>query len=495
MQHPPKRLHQKKNGKRLAILATLLLLMTAALLWLLPTVRTRHASTPAHTETAEAFRTLEAREANELLSVTVYPDGASSYTLEVRDGTLYLQKGGELLDVNDVYADELLEVFTRIVSQETVTQNVKEVEEHLSDMGLAPARAKAVIRYQDGTEALLEVGATVPNTTYAYFRWSGDPGVYMCDVGVKEAFALTENHLLPVVQPEIHASLVEEVRLTNAAGESTFRFASGASGQLVQPYAYPLSQAGTEQLLSALENFRLGTREAEVTEENRAQYGFQDPLCIVEIDQRAGYVNQIAEDGALASAQVDAQSLRFVIGRAEGDYFYTCEYEGDCYFISRFLTETLVKADRETLLTRTPADMGDVMIASIALEAPQGAWAVDVLRAEKVLPNNELEVDENGQVAYDTLVLINGEEKPEELFTALCDRLYALTVAGNVPENFVLSEGAEPRWSLTVETTSATKRQIDAYRMDAFSDALAVDGVMRHYVHSDAIDVLIAGLE
>lgn len=480
---------------RIAIVAVLMLLAAAAALVCLR-LQSAPPAVDVQTENVyEGFQTLEIRDVQELSSVTVCPDGAQSYILAMQDGRLYLHKDGEMLDINDTYADELLEVFTHIVSEGTVTQDASEVEEHLSDMGLAPARAKAVIRYQDGTEAVLEVGAAVPNTTYAYYRWSGDPGIYMCDAGIKELFSITQNHLLPVQQPVIHAALVEELRLSNAAGESLYQFADATSGKLVEPYRYPLSAASVDLLLGALENFRLGTREAALNRENRASYGFDDPLCVLEVGQKEGFTNRIAEDGSLVSEQMEAQSYRFVIGRAEGDYFYTCEYEGDCYLISRFLVEALVRAEPAALITRNPADMGDAMIASITLKAPAGSWAVDVLRAERVLPNNELERDETGRIVYDTLVLVNGEEKPADLLAELNDRLYTLTVAGNVPDTFALDKDAKPRWSLTVETTSAERRQIDAYRMDAFSDAIMVDGVMRHYVHADAIDVLSAGLE
>lgn len=477
------------------LVLTAALALAVAFILLLPAIRERYPSAKVQVEVIPStFRTLEVRKAQEISSVTVYPAAADSYTLRMRDGALYLELEGELRDINDLYAQELLEVFTHIVAQETVTEDASEVEEHLLDMGLAPAKAKAVIRYQDGSEATLEVGGPVPHTTYAYYRWSGDPGIYMCDVGITEALALTQSHLLPVSQPVVYPSLVSGLRLANAKGESRFAFEAGTTGALVEPFAYPLADTAVDQLLSAVENFRLGTREDVITDENRAFYGFDQPLCTVEIHQQAGVTNQIGADGALTTAQVPAQSLRFVIGRAQGDYFYTCEYEGDCYFISRFLAETLVGVDRDSLLSRNPASMGDALIASVAISAPEGTLAVDVLRAERVLPNNQLEMDENGNLAYDTLIAINGQEGTQEQLDELISRLQTLTAAGSVPDDFALADAAQPRWSITVETTGGDVRQIDAYRMDAFSDALVVDGVMRHYVHSDAIDVVTAGL-
>lgn len=495
MQHPPKKQKKKRLALLLPAASVLLLVLAAALLYLFPQIQKRHPGKSAPLEIIQPdFRTLEIRDAKELDTVTVFPSGSDSYTLQMHDGVLYLLLNGESLPVSDVYAHELLEVFTHIVAQETVTEDVSEVQEHLADMGLAPPKARALIRYRDGSEAAIEVGSGVPGTTYAYYRWSGDEGVYMCDVGVSEAFALTQNHLLPVSQPDVFPSLVTELSLTNASGSSRFRFDDGLSGRLTKPFAYPLSAEACDTLLSALQNFRLGTRQAVVTEENRAFYGFDQPLCTIEFHQKAGYANQIDASGALVSAETPAQSVRYVIGRAEGDFFYTCEYAGSCYFISRFLAETLVNANPETLITRNPADLNGALIASILLQSPQGAVAADVLRAERVLDNNQLELDENGQIVYDVRLIVNGEEKAPELLDELTDRLNTLTAEGNVPANYAPAADEEPRWTLLLETTSGDTRHIEAYRMDAFSDALRVDGVIRHYVHADAIDVLMAGL-
>jgi len=495
LQHPSKKQKKKRRSRLLPAAAVLLLVLAAALLYLFPQIQKRHPGKSTPIEIIQPdFRTLEIRDARELDTVTVFPSGSDSYTLQMHNGALHLRLMDELLPVSDVYADELLEVFTHIVAQETVTDDISEVQEHLPDMGLAPPKARAVIGYQDGSQAAIEVGSAVPGTTYAYYRWSGDAGVYMCDVGVSEALALTRNHLLPVSQPDVVSSLIAELSLSNVHGSSRFRFGQMGSGALTEPFAYPLSHEASDRLLSALQNFRLGTRQAVVTEENRAFYGFDQPLCTIEFHQRAGYANQIDASGALISAETPAQSVRYVIGRAEGDYFYTCEYAGSCYFVSRFLTDTLVNVNPETLITRNPADLNGTAIASILLEAPQGAVTVDVLRAERVLSNNQLELDENGQIAYDIRLLLNGEEKAPALLDELTDRLNTLTAEGSVPADYSPSAGEEPRWSLKIETISGDTRVIDAYRMDAFSDALMVDGVIRHYVHSDAIDVLMADL-
>ena len=57
-----------------------------------------------------------------------------------------------------------------------------------------------------------------------------------------------------------------------------------------------------------------------------------------------------------------------------------------------------------------------------------------------------------------------------------------------------MPEGEAPRWRIVLTTVGGTTRELAAYRLDAFSDALAVDGVAIHYAHEEAIDLILADL-
>lgn len=494
MQHPAKKQPKKRPGRRGAW-AALGLLAAIAFAAAAFTIRDhRSAASLKAVVYPSTARTLELREAAEIDRALVQPDGAEPYTIVFQDGTPYLLEGDESIDLNDVYADDLTNALTQIVAQETVTENATEVQEHLADMGLEPARACATILYTDGTSATVEVGAAVPNTTYAYYRWSGDSGIYMCDVGIRETFALSRSHLLPVEQPDVQTVLVEEVKVSNANGVSVYTFENAVSGKLVEPYAYPLADGSVDTLLSALANFRLGTAEGELRPDDRAAYGLDQPLCTVDIRSRAGSVSKIDESGELVVAEVDAQSIRFAIGRAEGDYFYTCEYEDQCYLVSRFLVETLVNLDPDEHVTHTPAAPGEEALAAIRIEAPQGTWEMQVERTERVMANNQLETDASGNIVYDEQVTVNGTQATAEQLDDWLQRLNSWTVAGMLPQDFTLAPDAQPRWRIQWVSAAGHTRSVTGYRMDAFSDAVEVDGVMKHYIHSDAIASLTAGL-
>ena len=373
-----------------------------------------------------------------------------------------------------------------------------EVAGHLADMGLDTPRATAQVRYQDGTEMTLELGGDVPTTSYSYFRWSGDDGVYMCDSGLTDALLTTATRLLPVEQPALSKDLIDQVTLSRADGETAVLLSNDGdghySGLLVEPYQYPVDPEQAEALLTALSSFRLGPREAEANAETRAQYGLDDPELTLWLHQAAGTVGQVDENGQLAAVEVREQALRFVIGRAEGEFFYTCEYAGSCYLVSSFLLETLLAATPDTLVARQPADLGGAALSDILIESPLGDVHVTAQYTERVLPNNDIETDAEGNTVYDTAVTLNGEEADAELLTTLTTRLNALTASGDLPDGWTVPEDETPRWRIVLTTVGGATREIAAYRLDAFSDALAVDGVAIHYVHEEAIDLILADL-
>lgn len=493
MQHPPKKLHKRKGKKLLICLTGLALVLSAAFVLLLPAILSAFPAQKLDYEVMQStIRTLARRDASRLESVTIWHDGQNSYTLRMQDGALMLESGDALKPIAADHEKAILEAVTQIIVQDTVAEDAADVAGHLADMGFDGTHCRAVARYQDGSEETIEVGNIVPHGTDYYFRWSGAPGVYLCHSGMLESLTMEERILLPVEQPVIYGSLADSLRLKNRSGECAFSFANGLSGQLTAPHVYPLTDDAAQTLMTALSQFRLGTYEAPLTEENRAAYGLEDPLCVVEFSQRAGVTTGVDDEGALTAVPISAQNFRFVIGRAEGEFFYTCEYQGQVYLISRFLAETLVQADWKSLISRTPAAMGNELLTDILLETPDASAHVQISRTESVLANNELELDSEGNIVYQTSVTLNGQPAPAELLETLQDRLDRFTVEGEIPANAQIAEA--PRWRLTLTAESGKVRVVEGYRLDVFSDAVAVDGVMCHYVYDEAIDVLMTGL-
>lgn len=492
---PPMRGHRKGGGRRAGFWLAALVALTAAAVLLLPEIK-RAFPPPGSVEPQLKlrYRTLASLDEAALVSVTVSHLAGDSYTLAYRDGALALVTDAGAEPVSEARARELLDAVTLIAVEDTVAGDVAEVAENLADMGLEPPRATVTARFADGGESVIQLGAPVPETTYAYYRWSGDAGVHMCDAGVAEVLALTADRLRPLSQPEMEPSLAQRLTLERADGQRlALSFwtdaAGGAAGRLESPVVYPMSAESAGAALTALGSFRLGSALGEVNDANRADYGFDAPLLVVEADFRAGAYTAIDADGQLETREAEAAAYRFTLGRAEGAYHYTCLYEGRCYLVSKYLCRYLLDAEAQTLAASRPADMGGELVRAVTARAPGVTLAARASRVERVLGNNQLAVDENGDTIYDVSVTINGESAAPEAFDALTERLAALGLSGWLDAGWK-PEG-EPRWTLEIEAESGEKRVIEAYPIDAFKDALAVNGVALGYAHVEALDAAL----
>ena len=278
----------------------------------------------------------------------------------------------------------------------------------------------------------------------------------------------------------------------NSSATLSFTLDEAGSWVWADDPTFPLNQTTVTAIVDLLTSL---TPQQTITEGDTLEaYGLDDPELTIWLHQAAGTVSAVDENGQLTTVEVKEQALRFVIGRAEGDFFYTCEYAGDCYLVSRFLLETVLAASPDTLVTRQPANLAGAALSDILIEAPQGDIHVTARYTERVLPNNDIETDADGNIVYDTAVTLNGEEADAELLTTLTTRLNALTVSGDLTDAWTVPEGETPRWRIVLTTVGGSTRELAAYRLDAFSDALAVDGVAIHYAHEEAIDLILADL-
>lgn len=505
MEHPEKKGNKLPRERRISRRTRWMILIggavavAAAFVLLLPTIKARFPTQFAESVQADlTFRTLATGDVNVLDSITVTHTDGEKYTLLYRDQNLYLQgKDGDSDLVNEGYTDEIVQAATDIAVEDTVTENVSEVSGYLKDMGLEPPQITVKVVYANGKEVELQLGAQVPDTTYHYYRWSGDTGVYMCDSGIYEAFEYTAHMLMPVEQPELVPALIDRLTIDTQTGgtmECTF-VADGTDaylGTLKQPYTYPMDSEATTALLNALKNFRLGTKLGPVTADNRAQYGLDTPTSVVDVHQQKGLNSKIDAQGVLQSYQTEEQTIHLKFGAKDGEYFYFCEYSGVCYRVSSFLVTTLINADPEKYLSRAPADMGSANIASLAVQLGNGALDVRATYNEHVQANNQIETDQDGNTVYDVTVTVNGTAISTDAFDSLVSRLKQMTVSGRL--STADPPTGTPRWQMTITTTGGATRTLAAYPMDAFSDVLVVDGVAMHYLNAEAIQIALAEL-
>lgn len=507
MEHPAKKQPKVKKyrARRLSRRTLLLILLGIAVMiaggfvLLLPTIKETYPTRLAQSlQTEQTQETLAVGDTKVLNTITVTHDDGETYTLLYRDEQLYLQRGDDEVEmVNESYTDEIISAATEIAISDTVAKDESEVSENLADMGLNPPQISVSVNYANGEAVQFDVGGQVPGTTYHYYRWSGDNGVYMCDVGIYDAFTYTAHMLLPVEQPALVPALIDTLSITTkTAGAMACTFVSDGEdayiGTLTEPYRYPMDNDAVTTLLSALKNFRLGTQMGEVTAENRSEYGFDDPTAILEIHQQKGYYGVVDADGQLQYNTLDEQSIHLTLGAKDGEFFYYCQYAGVCYRVSSFLVTTLVNAEAANYITHAPADMGNADIAAITAVVDGHTVAVAATYTEHVLENNEIEIDEDGNTVYDIAVTSNGQSMTTDAFDALVTRLQQMTVSGKLEG--AQEPGGTPLWQLTLTTTGGVTRTLAAYHKDTFSDLLAVDGVALFYMNTEAIRIALGEL-
>ncbi len=504
MQHPQKvkKVSNNKPPKRERRLLYLGITLALALVFvlLLPQIKLLYPSAKnPKVEKQLTFQTLQQMDKSALEKITVSPAEGDSYTLLYQAGGLQVQRQGQDdLPVQQSLADKIISAATTISVEEIVAKDVAEVREHLGDMGLEPPQISVTVHYKDGHEDVLQLGWRAPETAYYYYRWSGDKGVYLCDEGIYEAFEYTAHMLLPVEQMEMEKTLIDWMEL-HLLGQETLEMTfamdqkGNVSGTLRKPFAYPLDADHVNALLEAAASFRLGAKRPDITVQNAGQFGFDNPLATIVAHQQEGYYGKVDENGVLVPQQAPEKTLAFVLGKKNGEYRYTCEYGGEYYDVSSLLVAAFLKGSVEEVVSQNPADMGTATVASIQIQMEGRVLDLRRTKTERVLGNNQLATDADGNLLYDVQVTLNGESAPEETFDALVRRLQIMRVSGRADKEFVLPASA-PRWQATLTTEGGATRTIAAYPKDEFFDAIAIDGVVKHYLQAEAIDMALADL-
>ncbi len=488
-----------KTGFRryLPLLALVLVLaLAAAFVWLLPAIKKTFPATSTIAQTyAPTYKTIAELDPETLETVTVTHLGEDPYTLVNQDGILSLQsEDGSLEPINTTVSDNFIKYATTIYVEDTLAEDAADLADQLSAMGLIPPQITATAVFADGSKVTILLGSTMLDTTYHYYMWSGDNGLYLCNTGVYETFENTADMLRSITQPPIIASLVESVNIEHA-GETPIVCSletdedDAVQGTLQSPYAYPMQAQAAKALLSAVDSFRLGARLRPMTDETRSLYGFDTPEAVVTINQRGGQFSQVSDSGALSYFTLEPSSVTLTLGNADGEFFRYCEYEGNSYRVSAFLVNAFLTADAADYAATNPADLGADTLTGITVQTGDGTLEIRASYVENVLPNNELEYDEYGNIVYTTEVTANGEPVTVEAFEELVARLQQMSVSGTLDSE--TAPVGTPLWRMALETAQGENRRLAAYPMDAFNDVLAVDGVAVHYISKEALEIAL----
>jgi len=453
------------RGVLLAVLSLTLLAVGGAL-WLV----TRPAEKPP--QAADTAAQLVLRDAAQVASITVSAPQGENYTLLYEGGSLWYQ-GETPFPVDDVLAVDILMACTSLSSLETL---LEETPADLSAFGLDPAQCTVTVTYTRGEPVVYHIGNRLPLDAGYYFMLEGDGRLYRVHDDILDTFQVSQGVLYPVEQVRLTASLIDRVTLYDGKEQLLFDFEKrGGSFCMTHPHLYPTDGDTFGNILTALENFRVGAYMYPDTSENRAALGA--PQYRLEIREGAGSAGAVT-GGVLTAADRQAGVTSVTLWPMGDEPRGYCAVNGGIYQFLKLSLAFLYQLDLEwDALPLQPA--GDVTLENLHTLQVNGD-TYQILRTERVMANNQLETDAEGNILYDISATKNGQAISLDAFEARLASLAAVTVGGRLP---ALWQPAQPVTDTLVFTfTDGARRTLTLAPYDALHNAVGVDGEYLFYL-------------
>lgn len=469
MQIPEKKRKRSFRHSRRAMLIALtaVLLAVGGGLWWVSRPQEETVVEPVNKSTQ-----LVLRDAAQVASITVSAPQGENYTLSYEGGSLWYQ-GETPFEVDDVLAVDILMACTSLSSEDTLAE---EAPQDLSAFGLSPARCTVTIAYTQGEPVTYYIGDSLPLETGYYFMVDGDPRLYRVHDDLMDTFQVAEGVLYPVEQVRLTGSLIDQITLYDSRDQLLFRFEKRQERfYMTHPHRYPVDQALFDNILTALENFRLGAYIGPDSPQERQN--LSDHQYRLMIHEGAGNAGTVTE-GVLTSSEQPEKTTQLLLWPMGDEQTGVCATGGGLYRFLRLSLAFLYQLDLEwDTLPLNPA--GGVTLENlVSLQVNEDVY--QLRRTERVLENNQLETDAQGNVIYDLSVTKNGQAMSLDAFEARLNAVAAVSVGGRLPEGFVPLEPVTD--TLIFTFTDGSTRTLTLSPYDTLHNAVGVDGVYLFYL-------------
>ena len=464
------RKRQRPSRLRLVLPALLLmiLLSAGAVIWL----NGQKPAPPAPQPEAEKDLTMYRMDGSVLSSVTLYRGGEKQLTLIKKDGGLVLE-GDEGYALRDTAVADLLALSESCAADDILLDGKDYAP---ASFGLDPAERSARFRYADGTELTLSVGAALPieNPRY-YAAVSGQDRLYSVTPDVRDAVSKTLLSIHPVESPKVKSDLVDRIAVS---GDVTFDAVRTDEGwQLTAPFSYPLSDTAMASLLDQLDRLRFAAWIGAADSLPLSEYGLSPAVRTLTLTFPETVVTAPDEEGNSVSFSLPGSDLTFALGNAINDTSYYILHEGQVYSATLLTFSFFTRFSLDRYLQPAPVSILPSHLSGVRFELDGAAVSYDIALSEKVLPNNQLEADEYGNVLFEMRITRDGAAVDPDAFVRWYQSL--ASIAGTqrtAPAE--LSPGAEPILSVTLlHENSALSRTVTICPGDAVQDILFVNGV------------------
>lgn len=432
----------------------------------------------------------------EIASLSVTLRSGEAWTLnQSPDGTVLLDDHSVALNqlrISDAFNSAAVVSYEQILSNDP-----REYQEYLPEMGLDTPYISAIISYQDGIQVRLFIGDEVPgeNGRWFYMRVEGDNRLFALDRGTVEGLAINRVNMLQVNQPVLHEGRIDRIAITNAKGQvHTWALQGNITDgnaadrwAMVSPIPYPADGTVMKNMRDHLSHLYIGPRVDAATPGSLTEYGFDHPQLQLTIHQQAGRTHSTGTSGAMEMTDHPESTLTLAVGNAKNDVLNYVMYEGHIHVMSRHITDALVKLKAAETLSHYLLHMDATSLSTLTVEQEDKQTVYRITRSERVSENNELVRDPQGKVQWDFTVTKNGTPMAWDTFSAWYDQLTQVQVSGLLDHP---SHTPPAHWHTRIitEDIRGGRDEVVLSQLDGFQDTVTINGTAMFYLTQGELD-------
>ena len=425
------------------------------------------------------------RESADVASVTVRNGQGETYVI-TQDGDTTAMDGDESFDFSDsMLSDALTDAAYVYTEREIIDLNDSDTLT-AKDFGFDDDCIRVTAVYTDGEQLTFSIGDLLPEETPAYYLMvEGDTHIYTVDQDTRDTFSRARLALHSVPDPALNADLIDKITFT---GDNAFAIErrAGDDWYLTAPFEYPLSGTAVDTLLEKLENLRFSQFAADADKVDLSAYGLDAPRRTMTIDIAASVLTGYDEnDAEIGSVNLDAYQLDFVFGNDANDVVFYCLYRGQILKASYFTAGFTLSQGYDGLLLGNLINIPTNRLTEMKITENGETHVYTLSLVERVLENNELEKDEDGNVLYDVLVYKDGVSCDSDAFLTAYGQMTEMSAVTALSADWQ-AEGA-PELTVTLQWDGGT-REMNFYPCDALHWGVEVNGIMKYEVENTWMD-------
>lgn len=392
-------------------------------------------------------------------------------------------KGWEELPTNTALASTLANNMAGLSASSLVLENCTDMDKY----GLGDDAAKGKITFDDGSTFAFRVGNSVSDGENNYFAVEGDDTVYAVKTSLVSNYRNKAESFLSLVMLKAPAEdeypivntltikredMDKDIVLTyvqDANNENTG--GTAATHEMTSPIAAYLSVERSNNIITGM----FGASSNSILKiypekEDIAEYGLDEPFCIVTMD---------CDDGNVYTLNIGDKYTETDEETGTSGSFYPVMLDGvDAVYA--------MSADKCTWASVEPTDLASSLVITTYV------WDIDSLSL-KADDLEDMEFTVKGEDKESASVTLNGKEVDSERYRQFYSFLLKTTAEGTAIDEEPIGT---PEATLYFKTKNGKKEQeICFYRQDSYNCLITINGVSSFKCRASFIDALKENME